>query len=139
MAFSLTDSERAQARTYLGYPNLAVRYIVSSNIPVAVPTQEILEQNMRNILDEFSLEMVRELIEDIEESRCQIKKAKKRLKAAEIAYTFKSNPYEISQLWQEDYRLVSQLANALACPIYWHPVGKSLTGTGNYQIDINWY
>lgn len=136
MSFFLDEEYRAKARYYLGYPNLESRFTLQSGIPLAVPTQEILEVNMRNILDQFSLNMVIDLIDQIEESRCEIRKAKRRLKASEIAYTFKSNQYEISQLWSEDYKLVEQLSIALACPIYFHPTGKSISKSGNYNIDV---
>lgn len=137
MSFSLNQAQRAKTRRYLGYFNLATRYMVYANIPVAVGQQEILEQNMRNILDQTSLDMIVELIECIEASRCRIKAAHDRLAVSEIAYGPKMNKYEVAQLWNEDFKICEELAHLLAVPLYWHPTGRGLVGgTGGGNISI---
>jgi len=131
MAEFLTQSERATVRQYLGYFNLETRYAISANQPLAVPGQEILEQNMRNILDEYSLEIVREIITEIKEIRCQISEARRRLKVSKIANTLTTNRYEISMLWDQDWSFCSQLAKLLAVQVYSHPTGRGVTDSGS--------
>lgn len=137
MTFSLNEAQRSKAREYLGYMNLSNRYILSSNQPIVIGQQQILETNMRNILDQTSLDTVVDLLTEIENLRCQIKNARSRLKVSEVAYSVKMNPKEINQLWREDYKLCERLAHLLAVPLYWHPTGRGLNpgmGGGNIQI-----
>lgn len=134
--YSLTEEERAKTREYLGYFNLANRYILSSNQPIAVPQQQVLEENMRNILDTYSLTILQGLIVDIDNIRCQIKNARTRLKVSDIAYSMKMNPHEIYMLWEEDYKLCERLAHLLAVPLYWHPTGRGLVPGNGTDIPI---
>ena len=130
MAFSLNDEEKSKTRQYLGYFNLQIRSVIYANQVQAVPQQEILEQNMQQILDETSLKTIQDIIEEIDCLRCEIKNARKRLRVSEVAYSAKMNPYEISMLWQEDFKLCNQLAHLLAVPLYWHPSGRGISQTG---------
>lgn len=130
MSVSLTQQERSKVRRYLGYFNLEKRYVLSANQPLAVPQQETLEQNMRNILDEFSIEQVREIITEIEEIRCQIKEARRRIKVSKIANTLTTNKYELTMLWDQDWKFVYQLSRLLAVPVYSHPTGRGINDTG---------
>jgi hypothetical protein len=58
MAESLDQEQRAKTRYYLGYFNLENRSILSANMPIVIPQQQVLEQNMRSILDTFSLTII---------------------------------------------------------------------------------
>jgi len=137
MAFSLDEEYRSYAREYLGYFNLENRYILSSGQPIVIGQQQILETNMRNILDQYSLNRVIAMIDKITESRCKIDKAKDRLKVSEIAYSVKMNPKEIAKLWREDYKLCERLAHVLAVPLYWHPTGRGINpGMSGGNIPI---
>lgn len=136
MAESLTQEERSKVRRFLGYPNLETRYIISANQPLAVPGQEILEQNMRNILDSYSLTQVREVIEEIEEIRCQIKDARRRIKVEKIANTLTTNKYELSMLWDQDWKFVEQLARLLAVKVYSHPTGRGVADISGGGMNI---
>lgn len=123
MAESLTQEERAKVRFYLGYPNLEARHLYGSGYLLVAPTGLVLENNMRSIVDTFAIELIRDLLDQVETSRANITKALKRLKFQEIAYTIKANPYEVQQLWEEDYKLCRQLAQQLGSPIIQHPSG----------------
>lgn len=146
MALALTQEQRAKTRYYLGYFNLEQRSIVDMGIPMLVGQQGILENNMRSILDTFSMTLITNLLDEIECSRANIVAAKQRLKASEVANTVKMNAYEIGQLWQEDLKLCLQLAQLLASPLYWHPSGAGVGYPGgvasNYmnggQGSIRW-
>lgn len=134
--YALTEEERSKTREYLGYFNLANRYILSSNQPIAVPQQQILEENMRNILDADSLLRLQALIVEIDAIRCQISSARSRLKITEIAFSMKLNIHELYMLWEEDYKLCERLAHLLAVPLYWHPTGRGLIAGNGVDIPI---
>lgn len=130
MAESLDQEQRAKTRYFLGYFNLEQRSILSANMPVVIPQQQVLEQNMRSILDAYSKTIVVNIINEIECSRDKINKAKERLSVSEVQYAVKMNRYELQQLWQEDLKLCLQLANLLAVPLYWHPTGAGIGQVG---------
>ena len=130
MPQALTEREKAKTRQYLGYFNLANRSVINGGMPLVTYQSGVLEMQMENILDEYSIEIVREILEDIECSRIAIKKAKKTLKLKSVAYAAEFNPFEISQLWQEDYKLCAQLAQLINAALVWHPTGRGLMGSG---------
>lgn len=137
MSFSLDENYRSLTREYLGYFNLENRYILSSNQPIVLGQQQILETNMRNILDQVSLTRMIALIDEITTIRCQITSARSRLKVTEVAYSVKMNNKEIKQLWNEDYKLCERLAHLLAVPLFWHPSGRGLNpGSSGASIPI---
>ena len=136
MALSLDQEYRAKARRFLGYFNLEARAGVDAGgIPMIIPNQGILENNMRLILDQYSLDMITALIDQIECYRCKIQSASTRLSASEVAGTVKLNPYEINQLWGEDLKLCLQLAQLLASPLYWHPTGAGVGYPGGIYAN----
>lgn len=125
MAVALNQEERSKTRYYLGYPNLESRSLYVLGFPVTVPTALILEENMRSINDEFSLSSIRGILAQLDAIRCEINKARSRLKFTDVAYTIKSNIHEIDQLWDEDYKLCVQLSTFLSVPIFKHPTGRN--------------
>lgn len=136
MAESLDQEQRAKTRYYLGYFNLENRSILSANMPIVIPQQQVLEQNMRSILDTFSLTIITNIIAEIDCSRAQIDAAKQRLVATEVQYAVKMNRFELQQRWQEDLKLCLQLANLLATPLYWHPTGAGIGQVGGMMGQL---
>lgn len=134
--YALNEDYRAKTRYYLGYFNLANRFILSSNQPVATAQNQVLEENMRNILDQASLDICVDVVDRITAIRCKIKEAKDRLSVQEIAYAVKMNNNEIEKLWNEDYRWCEQLAHLLAVPLYWHPTGRGMLGGNGTDVPI---
>ena len=99
-------------------------------MPIVIPQQQILEQNMRSILDTFSKTIIVNILTEIECSRAAITASKQRLVATEVQYAVKMNRFEIQQRWQEDLKLCLQLAQLLATPLYWHPTGAGIGNVG---------
>ena len=130
MIYALSDDYKAKVRQYLGYFNLINRYSLVWNIPVVFSQQQILETNMEQFPSEFAMAIVTDLVDEIDCSREMIKAARKRFKVSEVPGAVVFNEYEVSMLWQEDYKLCEQLAQLLVTPLYYHPTGRGIKSTG---------
>lgn len=137
---SLSDENIIKVKRYLGYPTLANRFNLYASVPLTVPTALLLERHVRAIDGLYALSEIEDLIEEIECSRKLIKAASKRAGVSEVAYSVKFNNRELSILWEEDYKIVEQLADLIFVPIYKHPTGRGLyyeiKGSGGNQTGI---
>ena len=131
MTFFLDQATRAKVRHYLGYPGLAIRYMIDTGIPQANETALVLEEHMRNVLDQESLDIIIDIVCKLDKSRCRIEDAGDRLKLSAID-DIKYNHDEIASLWREDDRLVRQLSITMNVPPY--QIASQGYRTGNISI-----
>lgn len=112
---ALTETEKQQARDYLGIPSLTGFLTVGNTGP-----------DLSERLDALNAEaetQVKALLTKIAASRADIESARGRLKAAEVG-DIKLNPKEMRQRWKEDLYLCQQLGVIVQMGVCYHPAQR---------------
>lgn len=130
MAVSLPDDYKAKTRLYLSYPMLTDRRRLYANQLIILPQHQLLETAMDSIFDEYTMELIKGIIDNITCIREQIQEARKRLSMTSIAYVGDLNNKEIAYLWKEDKGYCEELATQLQTPLYWHRKGGGVSNNG---------
>jgi hypothetical protein len=125
MVVALPQALRAKVRFLFGYTGLAANRDPRTYGPV-VPYGihdgiSNFEANMRSILDQDSYDIVVDLLDEIDESRVNIRLIRKTIVASAVEGAVKLNKNRMRELWAEDYKLCKQLSNYVGVPVYDHP------------------
>jgi len=135
---ALTQAQKAKARDYLGVTMLSTNQdprTYGSMIPYGISDGNlVMERNFNAILDATSLTIVGDLLDQIEESRAFITKARKLLIASKVEGAITVSKSMMRELWAEDYKLVSELANKLGTYVFWHHHTHANTGYGTKVV-----
>lgn len=133
MGLSLTDEYKAKVRYYLGYPLLSSLGTVDYDLWLAAKSvSAVLEINMNQIADSFSMSIITGLVNDLDLLRLKITAAEGR--GAKVESIGKGdivlNKDEINRLWAQHYNKCKELAQTLMVEILSHPVYQSGVVTG---------
>lgn len=133
MAF--TPEEQTKIKYFLKYPDWqSMSNGVQLGIPAGAQAMYLVEQSFQR-LTSFGEDQVREVLEECTQVECQIKVARKRIRAAKLG-DLETNPNELRQLKIELEEWRQRLSDTLGAPINPYTLQNPSSGAGGINARV---